>query len=126
MIYLLLFLFFFKHFLADYLWQTPRMLVDKGTYGSLGGVQHAGLHGAFTYVILLHFVDPVFALGLAVFDAFLHYHIDWAKKQFTVGLIADDSEFWIWHGIDQLLHAVTYFIVIYLTGLIIFNGATIT
>ena len=126
MIYLLLFLFFFKHFLADFLWQTPRMSADKGTYGLLGGLQHAGLHGSFSYVILLHFVDPVFAAGLAVADAVLHYHIDWAKRQFTRSLTQDDREFWIWHGIDQLLHAVTYFAIIYLTSLIIFNGAIIT
>jgi hypothetical protein len=126
MIYLLLFLFFFKHFLADYLWQTPRMSADKGTYGALGGLQHAGLHGAFTYVILLHFVDPVFALGLAVFDAFLHYHIDWAKRQFSQGLTTEDRAFWIWFGIDQFLHAATYFIVVFLTGLLIFNGAIIS
>jgi len=126
MIYLLLFLFFFKHFLADYLWQNQRMLTEKGTYGALGGLQHAGLHGAFTYVILLHFLDPVLALALAVVDAFLHYHIDWAKRQFSQGLTLDDRTFWIWHGIDQLLHAITYFVLVYLTGLLIFNGTTNT
>jgi len=126
MIYLLLFLFFFKHFLADFLWQTQRMLDDKPVYGALGGLQHAGLHASFTYVILMHFVDPVNALLLALADGVLHYHIDWAKRQFTRSLTHNEREFWIWHGIDQLLHALTYFGIVYVTGLLIYGGATLT
>lgn len=41
-IIILLALFGIKHFLADFLWQTPKMLSEKGTYGASGGLEHAG------------------------------------------------------------------------------------
>ena len=53
--WLVLVLLFVKHFLADFCWQSDRMIRDKGHFGRLGGLQHAGLHGVLTYVILMHF-----------------------------------------------------------------------
>jgi hypothetical protein len=44
---LILTLLFIKHFLADFVWQTDTMVIEKGKYGYLGGLQHSGLHGAF-------------------------------------------------------------------------------
>jgi hypothetical protein len=44
-------------------------------------------------------------------DAFLHYHIDWAKMNINkqCGWKADThEEFWWLLGVDQLLHALTY------------------
>ena len=106
--WLILSLLFVKHFLADFVWQTERMLKDKGHFGRLGGLQHAGLHGALTYVILMHFLNPQACFMLAGFDAFVHYHIDIIKVKASAKLTAQDNMYWVWFGLDQLAHAFTY------------------
>ena len=107
-IWLILALLFFKHFLADFCWQSDRMLKDKGHFGRLGGLQHAGLHGALTYVILMHFLGIQACIMLAVFDAVIHYAVDWSHRRVTVRLANDSDQFWFWIGVDQLIHAITY------------------
>lgn len=107
-IWLILILLFVKHFLADFCWQTDRMFKDKGHFGRTGGFQHAGLHGALTYVILMHFVGIQGCVMLAAFDTVLHYAIDWVGVRVIVRLTIEDRAYWVWVGIDQLLHAFTY------------------
>lgn len=106
--WLILVLLFFKHFLADFCWQSDRMLKDKGHFWRIGGLQHAGLHGALTYVILMHFLGIQACVMLAVFDAVLHYSMDLVHRRATVRASVDSNVFWIWTGIDQFVHAVTY------------------
>ena len=106
--WLVLALLFVKHFLADYCWQSDRMLKDKGHFGRLGGLQHAGLHGALTYVILMHFLNLQACVMLAVFDAIVHYTVDLVHRRATVKLSTNTDAFWMWIGIDQLVHALTY------------------
>lgn len=106
--WLILILLFVKHFLADFVWQTERMLKDKGHFGRLGGYEHAGLHGALTYVILMHFLPIQICAVLACFDAILHYHADWFKIHATVKLTVTDKLYWFWFGLDQFIHAMTY------------------
>jgi hypothetical protein len=106
--WLILFLLFVKHFLADFVWQSDSMVLGKGQYGQLGGLQHSALHGALTYVILMHFLDLQACVMLAIIDAVVHYHVDWAKMNITKNYTADDKQFWFWVGFDQLLHSVTY------------------
>jgi hypothetical protein len=106
--WLVLALLFFKHFLADFCWQSDRMLKDKGHFGRLGGLQHAGLHGALTYVILMHFLSMQACVMLAVFDSVIHYIVDWSHRRITVKMSTDSNVFWMWIGVDQLVHAMTY------------------
>jgi len=106
--WLILVLLFVKHFLADFCWQSDRMIKDKGHLGRLGGLQHAGLHGALTYVILMHFLGLQACIMLAVIDAVIHYSVDLAHRRVTVRLSTDADAFWFWIGVDQLIHAVTY------------------
>jgi len=84
------------------------MLRDKGHFWRIGGLQHAGLHGALTYVILMHFLNLQACIILAVFDAVVHYFIDWAHRRITVRMTPDSNEFWMWIGIDQFIHAIVY------------------
>jgi hypothetical protein len=47
---------------------------------------------------------------------FVHYHIDWAKMKISkrYDLQPNNSErFWILLGFDQLLHHITYFVIVY-------------
>jgi hypothetical protein len=90
--WLILALLFIKHFLADFCWQSDRMIKDKGHLGRLGGLQHAGLHGALTYVILMHFLNL-------------------QARRATVRLSTDSDKFWMWIGIDQLVHAMVYLMI---------------
>jgi len=116
--WLILALLFVKHFLADFCWQSDRMLKDKGHFGRLGGLQHAGLHGALTYVILMHFLGLQACVMLAVFDAVIHYTVDWTHRRVAVKLAYDSNEFWFWIGIDQLIHTLTYLIIAFVVSIL--------
>jgi hypothetical protein len=109
--WLILALLFFKHFLADFCWQSDRMIKDKGHLGRIGGLQHAGLHGALTYVILMHFINIQACIIIAVFDSVMHYIFDFMHRRATVKINVESNAFWVWIGIDQFLHAMIYLII---------------
>jgi hypothetical protein len=117
--WLILVLLFFKHFLADFCWQSDRMLRDKGHFGRLGGLQHAGLHGALTYVILMHFLSMQACVMLAVFDTVIHYIVDWSHRRITVKMPTDSNVFWMWIGVDQFVHAVTYLLIGFVVAILL-------
>lgn len=112
MILTLLTLFIIKHFVADYLLQFNYMIEEKGTYLATGGIQHSAIHSILTYFILLYFTNPHIASMLALLDFAIHYHIDWAKMNLCRGLTTADRTFWIWLGFDQMLHYLTYILII--------------
>jgi hypothetical protein len=108
---MILFLLFTKHFIVDFLLQTPYQYLNKGKYGHMGGVIHAYLHALFTYWIFFFFTTPVISLGFAFLDMIIHYHIDWAKVNVNdrYGYKCNTSDkFWVLIGLDQYLHALTY------------------
>lgn len=112
-------LFSIKHFVVDYLLQKKYQYSNKGTYGHPGGLLHAGLHGVGTFLVLMGgslVMLPVVIL-LSLMDSVLHYHIDWAKTNINkkMGWGPDThEEFWWLMGLDQLLHSLTYVLIIYL------------
>lgn len=111
---LLITAFFLKHFLCDFpLQRWAYMFANKGTYGHPGGILHAAIHGIGTFIILAVFGLP--AIGFALLDALIHYHVDWAKMKIgkVYNLKPDNSE-WYWHllGLDQLIHALTYIMIV--------------
>lgn len=109
--------FIIKHFICDYPLQAfPWMYRNKGTYGHPGGIVHAIIQGQGTFwALIICGIDPWLAMWANTFDSSVHYHIDFAKmnigKKFN--LKPDNSElFWILLGFDQLLHYLTYWIII--------------
>ena len=104
--------FLCKHFLVDFVLQTPFQYRNKGTYGHAGGLLHAGLHAVGTCVVLVGCGIPVLsAIVAGVIDGIIHYHIDWAKVNLNAyyGWSSTNSEsFWWLLGFDQLLHQLTY------------------
>lgn len=112
-------LFAIKHFIVDYILQYKYQYSNKGTYGHPGGLLHAGLHGVGTFLVLLTgtmVMLPAIAL-LSLLDSVLHYHIDWSKTNINkkMGWKPDThDEFWWLMGLDQLLHSLTYVLIIYL------------
>ena len=114
---ILLALFGIKHFICDFWLQYPRMLAEKGIYGARGGIEHAVIHGLGTLIVLLcvftlNAPSILVAVKLALLDSVLHYHIDWAKQKLNKGLTPADRKFWLWLGLDQLLHYLTYLFII--------------
>jgi hypothetical protein len=105
-----------KHFVVDFLLQNKYQWSNKGTYGHPGGVLHSGLHGVGTYLCVSLFTRPDIALGLALIDWTIHYHIDWAKMQLNerLGLTPASPRFWVLLGLDQLLHQLTYVGILFL------------
>ncbi len=113
-ILILVLLLFTKHFIIDFPLQNKFQYSNKGTYGHLGGLLHAFLHGCGTYICLAWYA-PAAAGYLAIIDTVVHYHIDWAKvninNKFGWGATTHEKFWWLL-GFDQYLHAVTYIFLI--------------
>jgi hypothetical protein len=112
---LLLSLFGIKHFIFDFLLQKPYQYQNKGTYGHPGGLLHSGLHALGTVLVLWIFADIFWCILMAVFDFAVHYHVDWAKVKINkkFGWTATThEEFWWLLGLDQLMHWLTYCVII--------------
>ena len=108
MTFLLLFLLFAKHWIADFVLQFEYMIKEKGQYGVRGGIEHAILHGILTAIILLVFLNDL--LPAAIFgalDGIIHYHIDYVKARWGSRDI-HTQKFWIQIGADQFAHATFY------------------
>ncbi|UYV37243.1 DUF3307 domain-containing protein [Rhodobacteraceae bacterium D3-12] len=105
-----------KHLVADYLFQTPYMFRNKGTYLHPGGLLHVLLHGALTLGVL--WVGVLGVAGTAwgvvavvvIAEMLVHYHIDWTKEFINKrnGLTPEMARFWHLQGLDQWLHQLTY------------------
>jgi len=105
----------FKHFIADFVLQTPYQFLNKGRYGHPGGAIHAGIHALGSTLAFL-VIRPSLALGAAIVigEFIAHYHIDWLKER-TVKVnqwVFPQSEFWWTFGADQALHQVTYVVIV--------------
>jgi hypothetical protein len=109
---ILLLLFSIKHFLADFVFQSNTMVQEKGTYGAMGGLQHAFTHAMLTAFLLLPVIPVVMVvLKIAFIDGIIHYHIDWIKQKASKGYTPADKAFWFWLGLDQMLHYITYLVI---------------
>jgi hypothetical protein len=101
-----------KHFIIDFPLQTKYQWSNKGTYGHLGGILHAFLHGLGTTGVLCYFTGSLeMAVLLGFLDMVIHYHIDWAKMRLNAKMSwgpTTHPEFWVLLGLDQLLHQLTY------------------
>ena len=107
-------LLFIKHFIVDFPLQTKYQYLNKGTYLHPGGLLHAVLHGVGTF-ICVYWYAPLAALFLAWIDIIVHYPVDWAKvninQKFQWGPTTHE-QFWWLMGFDQLLHALTYVVLV--------------
>lgn len=100
-----------KHFVADFVLQTPYQFLNKGKYGHPGGFIHAAIHATGSLLAFL-VITPSLPLGAAIFigELVVHYHIDWLKER-TVKRqqwVFPQAEFWWTFGADQVLHQLTY------------------
>lgn len=109
-------LFIIKHFLCDFVFQYPRHYLNKGIYGAWGGIEHALIHGIGTFICFLFIgLDVHSSLIAGLIDTVIHYHIDWFKMKCNAikGYKCDThEEFWVLLGLDQMLHYLTYVILV--------------
>lgn len=108
---LLLLLLQIKHLAADFMLQTGYMLNNRRHYGHPGGLLHVAIHAALSALVFLIVPTPIaVALIIIVAEALIHYHIDWAKDNFSYSrnLSPDAKGYWVAIGIDQALHQMTY------------------
>ena len=101
----------FKHYIFDYVLQTPYQYLNKGTYGHPGGFLHATLHAAGTVPVFLILPSTLgLAVAIVLAEFVVHYHIDWSKEQLLRRgrLTPDTAGYWRLHGFDQFIHQATY------------------
>jgi hypothetical protein len=105
-----------KHFIFDFVLQTPYQSRNKGIYGHPGGLLHAGLHVFGTAIVLAVLRVPVaLLLGLLAAEFILHYHLDWGKEQVVKRFVfSRDTLFWLVFGLDQLLHQASYVMILFI------------
>lgn len=104
-----------KHYVFDYLLQTPYQFSNKGSYGHPGGIVHAGLHalGSIPALLILS-VSPGLLVALVVGEFVVHYHLDWSKEQIVRKFAFKDTQqgYWAIFGADQLAHQLTYIVIL--------------
>lgn len=113
LIIFLLIALFVKHFFVDFVFQFPWMYLNKGKWLHPGGLLHALFHAFITFTI----VSPVLTTRLnpliliVVGEFVIHYLMDFTKVNVCNKFgwkCNTHSEYWIWLGVDQLVHALTY------------------
>lgn len=105
-----------KHYLADYFLQPTWIISGKGDFRQLGGYVHAGIHAAMTAVVLLIAgVAPALIGMIVVAEFVVHYLLDYGKIRYSTGVHITNkpARFWALHGVDQMLHQLTYAAIIY-------------
>ena len=105
-----------KHFVADYAMQSAWIIKGKRNFLKLGGYLHAGIHAVGTILVFVVFAIPTKLLwGLVVTEFFIHYLIDFMKENIGAGISSDAKPrmFWAINGFDQLLHHLTYIVLVF-------------
>lgn len=116
--------FIIKHFVADFLLQTPYQYRNKGILFHPGGL----LHGFFTIaasavVLAIYQISMDVALIILPVEFLVHYFTDFGKTRINqrMGWTASTSDqFFILLGFDQMIHYMTYIWMVYwITGKVI-------
>ncbi len=102
----LLVMFTVKHYLADFLLQTPYMLRKMQRTGwVLPLLSHSAVHGAMSAGILA-FPLGFQALWFGLLDLVIHFALDYwiAKTRWQI----HEKQFWNALGLNQMLHHLSY------------------
>ena len=104
-----------KQLLCDFLLQTNSQVYNKGFYGRLGGITHAGLHALFSVPVLLILTRSATTIAILIACEFIvHYHTDWlkARAERLFGWTQQDAIYWFAFGADQFVHQTTYIVMV--------------
>lgn len=124
---LLLVLLQFKHLFIDFINQSEAEIEGKGILFDYYGISHSLKHAFFSFICLavcafifkegyankLHGIYVILLFGL---EFLLHYAIDYSKQNITKLLEYTPAKkgFWVALGIDQMLHQLTYLLIVFL------------
>ena len=114
MIFALLIVFQFKHWLCDYIFQTNYMLKKANKVGwLLPLLSRSVVHAYFTFLIVLS-INPDL-LWLSLVDLTTRFLIDKLKadKRMLGRFTITTKMFWVSLGLDQMLHHLTHYFIIY-------------
>jgi hypothetical protein len=106
-----------KHFVADYLLQTPWILAGKGHLDKAGGYVHAGIHVIGTAPALLYAgLDAGLVAALLAAEFSVHFIVDHVKvlQSRAKPRSPATAGFWAMHGADQLAHHLTYSAILFI------------
>lgn len=108
-----------KHYLCDFVLQNDYQLRAKRRYGDIGGALHVSLHAIGTLPVFV-LLRPSLGLAIAIIVAelFFHYHVDWLKERILAERkwSFEDPAYWRIFGIDQMLHNMTYVVIVAVTS----------
>jgi len=111
----LLFALVIKHVIVDLGLQSQLLwglTHNKKRY--FGCHAHYFHHGLGTLIVALFFTSPLVATIAAVIDYIAHWHIDYTKHN-TINYLElkrQDKLFWWVTVVDQLLHFLTYYLLV--------------
>jgi len=105
-----------KHAFCDIALQRHIKRPNKQIYSSKLAQLHYIEHGVATFLVCLFFVGPLTALIAGALDWFAHWHIDHVKARINqkFNWNSTHNQFWYMVTIDQMLHFLTYYIIIVL------------
>jgi hypothetical protein len=103
----------FKHTVADFYLQTSYQYLHKGIYGHPGGLLHSAIHIGLTPLVYLMLAPTSWLVVAALLLVSLPY-VDLLKEQLVrrYEWTAHDPGFWYALGTDQLVHGLTYLVII--------------
>ena len=105
-IFILLVLLQVKHFICDYLLQTPYMLQKANVQNWMKPLfAHSLVHAIGTFIVFAY-INLTYALYFAVVDLILHFIVDRIKASPNIGNRwgIDKPQFWWALGLDQMAH----------------------
>ena len=112
-----------KHTLVDFVLQTAQQATNKGIYGHIDGLVHSAQQALGTAIVVMFLVTiycgstshplPIAFLAISgsiIADFAIHYHMDWFKSwnDRSKGYTPACKPYWVWLGIDQFVHMITY------------------
>lgn len=105
-----------KHAFIDIGVQRTIKNLDKYNYWSPKGFYHYGGHGVFTMLVFFMFTGPLTAIIAGLLDFLAHWHIDYTKSQIMMRwhINSTHQSYWWLLTIDQMLHYLTYYVIILL------------
>ena len=113
-----------KQVICDFFLQTSWMANVKGAPFNMGGAKalgmHAGIHAAFTFILVFIFAPQLWWLGAV--DFVVHALIDKIKAAITQGRGWNykDGPYWWAFGLDQEAHNLTH--LIYIIAIVVQSG----
>lgn len=108
-----------KHYVADYLLQSPWIISGKGRFDQPGGYVHAAIHVVGTAPALVYSGLETGLVALLLAGEFLiHFTVDHLKALQARARPQSPSSarFWAMHGADQLAHHLTYVAMLYVVA----------